>query len=304
MFKNYLKIAIRNIIKYKGYSFINITGLGIGLACSIFILLWVYDELSYDMFHENVENIYRVEQDQFYGGEAYHVNVTPYVVAPAFEEELPEVLESCRFTGLGSLMVQYKEKQILQEDIVVADPSLFTMFTFPMLISGSKDILTDPHSIVITERTAEKYFGDEDPIGKRMTLNKEFDFSVAGICENPPHNSSLKFEIVVPFEFLKEVGRWNESWQSNSIISFLEAQPGTPAETITKKLRDIYKEKVPDSDTKYIAAPFAGIHLFSYFGYGKPQSDIQYVYMFGINRGICSFNCLHKFYESFNGKIS
>lgn len=282
MLKNYAKIAFRNIVKYKGYSFINITGLAFGLACSIFILLWVHDELSFDRFHENVENLYRIEQDQFYSGERYHVNVTPFVVGPAYEEKIPEVLNACRVRMIGSMMVKYGEKSILQEDIVVADPSLFEMFTFQMLTSNTNEILVDPHSIVITEKTAEKYFGDEDPIGKVLNLNKEFDFTVVGVAENPPHNSTIDFEILIPFEFLKEIGMWNESWGSNSIQTYLEVQPNSSLAAINTKMTEILHENNEGSITEYMLAPFADMHLYAYFGFGNPSSDIQYVYIFGI----------------------
>ena len=282
MFKNYLKIAVRNLIKYKGYSFINITGLAIGLACSIFILLWVHDELTFDHFHKNLDNIYRIEQDQYYGGERYHVNVTPFVVGPAYKEMLPEVVEQCRETDLGSVLFKYGDKSIFQDNIMAADPSFFKMFTFPIITSSTDAPLTDPHSIVLTKETAEKYFGDENPIGKSINLNKEFDFTVVAVVEKPPHNSSITFDAIIPFEFLKEIGRWSDNWGSNSIFTFLQIQPNTAIEHINKKLTEILHEKNEGSETDYMLAPLKDIHLYTYFGFGNPQQDVQYVYIFSI----------------------
>ena len=282
MFKNYMKIAVRNLIKYKGYSFINISGLAIGLACSIFILLWVHDELTYDHFHKNLDTIYRLEQDQYYDGERYHVNVTPFVVGPAYKDMLPEIAEQCRTTGMGSLLFKYGDKSIFQENILAADPSLFKMFTFPILTKSTSEPLTDLHSIVLTKETAEKYFGNEDPIGKTININKEFDFTVVAVADNPPHNSSISFEAVIPFEFLKEVGRWNENWGSNSIFTYLQTQPNAQVAEINKKMTEILHEKNEGSITDYMLAPLKGLHLYSYFGFGEPNQDIQYVYIFAI----------------------
>lgn len=282
MFQNYLKIALRNIYKHKGYSFINITGLAIGLACSIFILLWVQDELNYDNFHSNLENLYRIEQDQFYSGEAFHVTVTPYPVGPAYKEMVPEVLDACRFTGMGSILFKYNEKSIFQEDILAADPSILKMFTFPIVLSSTNDALVDPHSIVLTEETAKKYFGDEDPIGKVLNLNNEFDFTVAAVVEKPPHNSSISFEAIIPFEFLREIGRYSDHWGANSIVTYLEIQPNVAIEPINEKLTEILHEKNEGSITNYMLAPFEDVHLYSYFGYGNPTRDIEYVYIFSI----------------------
>ncbi len=282
MTKNYLKIALRNLLKYKGYSFINISGLAIGLACSIFILLWVHDELTFDRFHANLENLYRIEQDQFYEGERYHVNVTPYVVGPAYEEMLPEVENQCRISGMGDLLFKSGEKQIFQENIIAADPSLFSMFSFSVITSVNNEPLIDPHSIVLTKETAEKYFGKENPLGKTININKEFDFTVAAVVDKPPHNSTITFEAIIPFEFLREIGRWNDNWGSNSITTYLQIQPQASITSVNEKMTKILHEKNEGSITEYMLAPFKEIHLYSYFGFGEPSQDIQYVYIFTI----------------------
>ena len=282
MFKNYLKIAIRNLIKYKGYSFINITGLAIGLACSIFILLWIQDELMFDKFHKNIDNLYRLEQDQFYSGETFHVNVTPYPVGPAYKEQLPEVSNACRQSWMPDILFKYNEKIITQENVIAADPALFEMFSFPIISRSTNEILLDPHSMVITRETAEKYFGNEDPVGKVINLNKEFDFTVSAVCEKPPHNSSIQFDVVLPFEFLREIGRWNENWGSNSITTYLELQPNVSTVDVDKKLTGILRQNSDKSTNVYMVAPLKDLHLYSYFGYGEPNQDIQYVYIFSI----------------------
>ena len=134
MFKNYIKVALRNIRKHKGYSFINIAGLAIGLACCLLILVWVLDELSYDKFHENSPCLYRVEENQNYSGRIYHVTVTPYPLAPALIADIPEIIDATRYVGLGSQLLRYGEKGFFESGIKAVDPSFFRMFTFDILL--------------------------------------------------------------------------------------------------------------------------------------------------------------------------
>jgi len=133
MLKNYLKIALRSIRKHKGYSFINIAGLAVGIASALFILLWVQDELSFDRFHANAPTLFRVEQDQKGGQGTFHVNVTPYGMGPALKAEIPEVKESSRFARGGTLLVRTSEKAFFEGRIFAVDPAFLRMFTFPLV---------------------------------------------------------------------------------------------------------------------------------------------------------------------------
>ena len=166
MLGNYLKIALRNLLRHKGYSAINISGLAMGMACAILILLWVQDELSYDRFHENADLLYRVEENQHYSDGIYHVNVTPYPAGPAFAAEIPEVVHASRYTWAGGLLFRYGEKAFFEDDIQAVDPSFLRMFTFPLVDGDAETALDDPHSLILTRGMAEKYFGADDPLGK------------------------------------------------------------------------------------------------------------------------------------------
>ena len=148
MIVNYLKIALRNIQRHKGYSFINIFGLAIGLACCLLILLWVQDELSYDKFHTNAKTLYRVEQEQNYSGRLYHVNVTPYPCAPVFKDEIPEVMDAARYAWSGGRPLRFGDKVFFEDDIQAVDPSFFTMFDYPLLQGDRATVMNDPYSIV------------------------------------------------------------------------------------------------------------------------------------------------------------
>jgi len=179
MLKNYLKVILRNIRKHKGYSFINITGLAIGMACCLLISIWVLDELSYDRFHTNAPQLYRVEEDQQYSGRVFHVTVTPHPLAPALIEEIPEILDATRYVWSGGLLFRYGEKAFFEYSIRAVDPSFFQMFTFPLIKGDKNRALESAYSIVINEDIAEKYFGMEDPLGKVTTINNTHELDLA-----------------------------------------------------------------------------------------------------------------------------
>jgi len=173
MYKNYIKIALRNIQKHKGYSFLNISGLAIGMACCILILLWVQDELSFDRFNKNVNDIYRViEERHSSGGEVTHATWTPGPLVPAIDDEFPEISSALRVLFFNDRrFLSYGEKSFYESGVIHADASLFTMFNFPLIKGDESTIFSDPFSIVFTENMCRKYFGDENPIGKTIKIS-------------------------------------------------------------------------------------------------------------------------------------
>ena len=204
MIINYLKLAFRNFNRNKGLSFINILGLAIGMAVCILLLLWVQDELSYDNFHQNGDNLHRVIQVGVWNdGETYGSSTIPYSLTPIMQEEYPEVADHVRLRTLSERMMQVEDKTFF-EDILLTEPSLFKMFSFEMLKGDPHVALKEVHSIILTEATAHKYFGDEDPMGKVIRYNDRLDFTVTGIAADPPQNSSIIFNIIIPFEILGE----------------------------------------------------------------------------------------------------
>ena len=187
MFVNYFKIAWRNIVRQRCYSFINITGLAIGMTCCILILLWVQHELSYDKFNVKAKDIYRVVENQYYaGGEIFPVAVTPAALAPALKEKFPEIIRATRFSRRW-WTIKYGE-DIFNEAGGLADPEIFEIFTIPFIKGDPQTALSDPNSIVLTQNLAEKYFGDEEPIGKTLIINNDENFVVSGVIKNIPAN--------------------------------------------------------------------------------------------------------------------
>lgn len=199
MFKNYLKIALRNIKRYKGYSFINIAGLAIGMTCCLLILLYVNQELSYDRFHKNAHRIFRVAVDSTSTDAKYKTAQSMFPLAPAFKMDYPEVTKIARvlFWSEKSL-VQSGDKKFFEKRFVFVDNELFDIFTFPVIKGKTDNPLADKSSIVISQSTAEKYFGKENPIGKILQYDNQYNFQVTAVIADIPVNSHFHFDLAVP----------------------------------------------------------------------------------------------------------
>ncbi len=280
---NYYKIGIRNIIRQKGYSFINISGLAIGMACCILIMLWVIDELSFDKFHENSANLFRVEADINIGSATLRSLSSPVPLAEAVKNEIPEISNATRFTRFGGFQLKYKENVTHERNIVAADQDVFSMFTFPFKSGSPENALKEKYSIVISERMAEKYFAQEDPIGKTMIVEDTHPFIVTGVMYNLPRNSSLHANLIVPFEFvLTEMARMPDGWP-NAITNFVQLQEGSdPAAAEMKITELVHRNSERNKSSTYVLKPLEDIHLHSFSGTERTMGNIQYVYTFSV----------------------
>ena len=282
MIKNFFRIAIRNISRHKGFTFINITGLAVGLAASLLILLWVQDEFSYEKYNLNAENIYRVEEDQFYSGERYHVTVTPHPSGPVWKEKIPEIREQTRVNRLPRILFRKEEKVFFESAVIAADSGLFKIFSMPFVLGEPKTALNSPKSIVLTEKLASKYFGAANPLGQTLTLENKFQFMVSGVMKDLPRNSMFTFEAVIPYSFLREIGAISDSWGNNSILTFLQLEKGADTEAVNKKLTDVVLEYSPQTTTKYMVFPLLDIHLHSQFGYQVSKGPVIVILIFSL----------------------
>lgn len=270
MFSNYIKIIIRNFRKNTLFSFINIFGLAIGMACSILILLWVQDEMSYDSFNKNAANIYRVVENQYYaGGKLFPVAVTPGPLAKSLKDNYPEIKNSTRF-DYGSRTLRSGNK-IFDEDLAFVDPAFLKMFTYPLEKGNIEDVLKDPYSIIMTRESAAKYFGDENPVGKFLTTNDTISLRVTGVLKKIPGNSHIKFEALAPFELMKILGRDLDKWGNNSYYTYVQLRPNTSESETNKKIKDEIKKHNDGSTTDLFLQPLLKIHLYSA---GKFTADI------------------------------
>jgi putative ABC transport system permease protein len=273
--KNYLKIALRNIRKQKGYSFINIAGLTLGLACFILIALWVRDELSFDRFHEKKDRIFRIVNKVASG------NLVPnptYALAPDLKEEYPEVEEYSRVWPWAGSLVRYQDKRFEEERISLVDPGFFQIFTFPFLRGDPETALADRKSIVLTETTARKYFGEENPLGKVLFLVEyNAGFVVSGIVQDVPSNSHIQFDLLARVELLGEdrLARWQE-WMGPCYVLL---RPGISGADFTAKIADIYKKNAdPGSTYVPVLQPLTQVHLYES---GQP-AGLQKVLLFSL----------------------
>jgi putative ABC transport system permease protein len=281
---NYIKTALRVIRRQKAFSLINISGLAIGLAVCMLIVLWVADEWSFDRFHRNAGMIYRVYRDESATQIGSTSALTPPPMAAALKADFPDIVRATRFGYWRKPLVSYGEKKFNEENYRHADPDFFAMFSFPLLKGNPEMVFADPYSVVLTERTAEKYFGQENPLGKILTVNNTYDVVVTGIMGDVPSNSSLTFEMLSPFELLlKEfIGEDNnDNWGFNSFATYVMLPGKVPSEDLDQKLVG-YLEKYIDGDTDELALqPFTDIHLFSNLGHDmRGKGDIKYVWIF------------------------
>lgn len=286
MLVNYFRIAIRNIKKHMGYSVINISGLAVGMACCILIFLWVGDEISFDRFHANADVIYRVTEHQYNSsGDYFPVAVTPWPLAEALKNDYPEIVESSRLRILSDRLISYRDKKFYEQDFVAVDPSFLRMFSFPLAKGDISAALAEPNTILITEETAERYFEGEDPIGKVLTYNNNFDFKITGVLENVPRNSHVHFDFLVPFEStLREFG-WSDDWGDNNYTTYVQLGENASVKDISDKVYPYMKKQNPQTGTKLILQPLREIHLHSDYAidlYGHTESRAVYVYSFSV----------------------
>jgi ABC-type antimicrobial peptide transport system permease subunit len=221
-----------------------------------------------------------VEEDQFYSGERYHVTVTPHPSGPVWKEKIPEIREQTRINRLPRILFRQDDKVFYESSVIAADSGLFKVFTMPFVIGDPETALNSPHSIVLTEKLAAKYFGETNPIGKTLTLENKFQFMITGVMKDLPRNSMFTFEGVIPYSFLSEIGAISNSWGNNSILTFLECEKGIEIDSVNKKLTDVVREYIPETTTKYLLFPLLDIHLHSQFGYEISKGPVIVVFIF------------------------
>jgi len=284
MFINYFKIALRQIKRQKGYSFINISGLAVGMACCILILLWVQDEFSYDKFHENADHICRVIKI-WRKGEIAHYATTPAPLAQALKEDIPEISNSARFDPAGQMTVAYDKKVFYENNVAYADPSYFELFTFPFTKGDPRTALSNPNSIVLTENMAHKYFGAEDAVGKTLRINNQYDFLVTGVMKNIPRNSHMQFDFLIPFIRIKQIqGRGQEThvdWHNTSFYTYVLLEKNIPYQGVSGKISEYLKKHIPESTSSLYLQPLKRIHLYSSnLRLDIATGNITYIYIF------------------------
>jgi len=238
MIRNYFKTAFRNLWRNKAFSVINITGLSVGLACCMLIFLYAMDEVSYDRFHKNAANIYHlVANFQKPDGHVDKISSTGDVPGPSFKRQLPEILDFVRIQS-NSFRLK-KGTEVFDQPVLLVDSNFFSVFTFPAVQSNTQKALYDPHSVVLSEEVAEKYFGKQNPIGKTLELkvdDKFQPFTVKAVIKKSPQNSSIKIQMLLP----KKTNHIDDHWLNFFQNTFLVIRPGTDIKQLDAKINKIF----------------------------------------------------------------
>ncbi|MDL5048523.1 ABC transporter permease [Oscillatoria amoena NRMC-F 0135] len=284
MLKNYFQISLRNILRNKLFSTLNIMGLAFGMGSALLIFLWVKDEWSVDRFHAHTHRLYRVMENQRYSdGRIYTFAATPGPMAPFIKEKFPEIELASRFTWQVSNVFQQDEK-LFYENGRYADPDFMSMFSFSLKYGDPNTALNDKHSIVISRAMAMRLFDTEEVIGKTLVMNTDENVTITGVMEIIPANSSLKFEYLLPFQnFWDENKNWLDQWGNNNIRTYLLLAEGTDAVAFESKLKHEILEHNKDSNVELFIQPFGDAYLYGQFEGGKLTGGrIEYVKIFFI----------------------
>jgi putative ABC transport system permease protein len=288
MIRNYVKIAIRNLLRQKGFSFINIFGLALGISCTALIGMWVNDELSYDRFHRDFDRIYRITSTL--PEMKVHAAVSSAPLALAIKNEFPEVDEAVRIFTYNRDLMQVGDARFEEKGIIYADSNFFRVFTFPFIKGDSERALQNPEGIVITEEMALKYFGSTDVLEKTIRKNNTEDFTVTGVIANVPDNSHLHFDFVQPMRFLARTNNdlKKNTWDNFNFFTYLKlndkAQQSKAAiRELEKKMQEMYKKNEPVVKVAFVLQPLQKIHLYSNFLADIPgHGNAQNVYIFTV----------------------
>ncbi|PUZ29674.1 ABC transporter permease [Chitinophaga parva] len=275
MFKNYLKMALRNLRRHSLFAGLNIFGLAIGMACSILIFLWVQDENSYDRFHPNAGQTYRLVGDVM-GTKAA---VTPWVMGPELQRQLPGVEHVTRVNlQQGKRLVSAGGRKFEEKNVLYADSNFLQMFNYPLLEGDAATVLGKPHVVLVSRAAAQRYFGKEDPVGKTLHIDNSItgvDVQVAGVLKDIPHNSHLQFDFLLPFSETGMSARWN----TFAAFTYLQLQPGVDLKQLVSKINDLYKEHDNGrTPATFSLQPLTSVHLQSDRMMDVPgQGNAQYV---------------------------
>lgn len=290
MLKNYAIIALRDLKKNKIYSFINIFGLAIGMACCIMIMLFVQNELSYDRFHENANCIYRITSKRKYYGIEDHTTITRWIMGPNLVNNFPEVMNAVRLIIHGRFVVEHGDKRLMT-DPFYADPSILDVFTFPLIKGDKRTALKEPNNAVISEELAGKVFGTEDPMGKIISvydLDDKYDLQITGILKNIPSNSHFRFDFLAPIDHLKTRKIYDENAPKNPYpcITYIHLNENANPEELQEKLPDFVSKYFSErhaSNIKYFLQPLLSIHLNSNLSLElEKNSNITYSYALSV----------------------
>ena len=297
MLKNYLVVAWRGLKRQKGYSFINIAGLAIGFICCLMILLFVQDELSYDRFHEKASQIFRVTTKGRIADREFNIALSPPPLAKALKDEFSQVLQTARlYRPSDRMLVRFKERRFNEERFFYADSTIFDIFTIPLVSGNFKTALSQPHSLVLTQTAAKKYFGSENPVGQILSVDDRIDFKITGVAEDTPSNSHFHFDFVASLTTIhlsQDLNWFNGCLYTYALLQEdcshqqLEAElPAFIQKYVGPQVQDVMGISIEDffkldNSFAFDLKPVTDIHLYSNLDYElEANGDARYVYIF------------------------
>ena len=284
MFQNYLKTAIRNLWKRKSFSLINIVGLALGMAVSFLILLYVLNEVTYDRFHSNYANICRIAVKLDAQGRHMEFPYVPAPLGPALVDQFPEVTQAARLREFGTRVVSYEEKLYEESRIFHADPELFEVFTISVVRGNPETWLQAPFNMIVTEETAKKYFGDENPIGKQVKLDNKYTYTITGVARKMPENSHFKFNMIGSLSSLEQISGDLNVWMGFNYPTYILLEGNPSLEEITQKYNNLLLANLPDqfqqlgAEVEIFLQPLGSIHLHSHLeGEMEPPGNTAFI---------------------------
>ena len=276
MIKNYLKVAIRNLVKYKVFSFINVLGLATGVAVCLLVMLYVSDELSWDRHFSDSENIYRVGLHGRLGKQELIDPITPPPMAAALIAEIPGVVSATRLQNPGFPVLRYEEKVFSEEGFAWADSNFFNVFQLQLLRGDPKTVLRHPNHLVITESVAKRYFGDDDPIGKVLNADRRADYTVAGVLADIPRNTHFS-SMNIFLSTSGRQGRGEDMWVNNNVMTYVRVQDGITKADLEAQMPQLVEKYVAPQVERFMGMDFQQFlnngGLWSY--YIEPVTDIH-----------------------------
>lgn len=303
MWRNFFTVALRNISRNKIFSLINVSGLAIGLASSILIMLFIIKEVSFDRFHENKQRIHRLYIDGMLGEQAFRVALTSMVMSPTFTEEIPEIENYVRFDVYSQRLIWFEGERHMEDHFLYADSTIFDVFSIKLIKGDPLTALSQPKNILITEEKARLYFGDADPLGLPLRVDNDSNYYyVSGVIEALPENSHFFADFIASMETLNWVDE--QTWFVNSIISYILLKPGADPQKVEKKIADVLANHITVELESFLGVgpeewakggnkygvymqPLLDIHLQPDIEVGmdscfRPVHDRLYIHIFGL----------------------
>ena len=268
----HLKIMFRNLRRGGIYSVVNVGGLAIGMTIAILIFAWIHHEWSYDRFHTKEKNLYVVYSRATSNGVIRCWDMTPNMLGTTLKSDYPEIRGMAKMTNRQFLYAHEDAKFKINTGLT--EPDFLTMFDFPLLQGNSQIALNDPYSVILTEKAAIRLFGEEDALGQTLLVDGQYPVTVTGVMKDLPGNTLFGFEALIPMDYLKAMGQYNEDWGNFTLNTYVELHPDAKLDLVNESVRNIIKEHRNNSETEVFLYPLSRRHLYSNFVNGMPAGGM------------------------------